>query len=76
MKQTKLFALALLLLALLSTLTACGTKYCTVSGCPKEAARGCNYCYSHKCANTSCKNKGALTNTPYSYCMECIERAQ
>ena len=56
-------------------LTGCGTKYCSVSGCPSESARGSNYCYQHKCANFSCPNKGALIGTPYSYCEECLNRA-
>lgn len=65
----------LLLILVVGTLTGCGTEYCSVSGCPKESAKACDYCYSHKCANFNCTNKGALS-TPYSYCMECVERAQ
>lgn len=50
-----------------------GPEYCSVSGCPKEAARSADYCYQHKCSNYSCTNRAI---DDYSYCMECIERAQ
>lgn len=76
MKKTSLILATILLFGLMAgTLTGCNSKYCSVSGCPAESARGSNYCYSHKCANFSCTNKGAL-NGSYSYCMECVERAQ
>ena len=76
MKKISLILVTVLLLAVfVMTLTGCGSKYCSVSGCPAESASGCNYCYRHKCANFSCDNKGALS-TPYSYCQECINRAR
>lgn len=54
------------------TLTGCGSKYCNVSGCPKESARGANYCYEHKCSNFNCTNQAIES---YSYCKECLNRA-
>lgn len=70
MKRTIL--LTLLLMTLISALfTGCGTKYCAVSGCPKETDYS-DYCIEHKCLNYDCKNRGAGS---YSYCEECIERA-
>jgi len=75
MKKTSLILVVVLLSVLLIGLTGCKEKYCSVSGCPSESAKGSDYCYQHKCANFNCTNKGALS-TPYSYCTECIERAQ
>ena len=46
--------------------------YCKVEHCPTEAAMGSKYCYTHKCDNSSCKNKAVL----YGYCEKCLERAQ
>ena len=67
--------LTTILLIVLSAvaLTGCGSKYCTISGCPKERAYGAKYCHEHKCQNPSCKN---MAISSYSYCRECIERAQ
>lgn len=60
---------------LLLSIAGCGAKYCSVSGCPSERSPlGSVYCTKHKCANTSCKNRGSLTNN-FSYCEECIKRA-
>ncbi len=50
-------------------LTACGNKYCSVSGCPKEHSRYSNYCYEHKCLNSSCNNKATSS---YGYCSKCL----
>ena len=58
---------------MLITLAGCGTKYCTVSGCPKESLHGSDYCYQHKCFNQSCSNRSV---EDYSYCRECFERAK
>jgi len=54
-------------------LTGCGVEYCSVSGCPAEAAKGCDYCYEHKCANYNCTNRGM--GKSYSYCKQCVDRA-
>ncbi len=70
----KFISVALLTVLTASFLTACGhSEYCSVSGCPKESARGADYCYEHKCSNTSCSNKAINS---YSYCKKCIERAK
>ena len=58
-------------IAILS-LCGCGPKYCQEPGCPKESARGSDYCYSHKCWNLSCDNRIASSNS--SYCTECLGR--
>lgn len=69
MKNIIKFTLPIIVLL---SLVGCGTKYCSVSGCPKESAQGANYCYEHKCSNFSCKN---MAIESYSYCRECIERS-
>lgn len=68
-----IMALILLLVATSFTLSGCGIKYCEVSGCPSECSLHSNYCYEHKCANLNCNNEGMGS---YTYCEECIERAQ
>ena len=46
---------------------------CAYGNCPRETHFGNTYCYTHKCANTTCDNK-----KPYgsSYCEECVERGK
>lgn len=74
MKKILLILTVVLLFSIMSiTLTGCGTKYCAVSGCPKESLRSSDYCYQHKCFNQSCSNRSVES---YSYCRECIERAK
>lgn len=72
MKERNLM-LIILLLVFLMGLTGCGTKYCSVAKCPKEAFAHSDYCPEHKCFNSSCKNKAIQS---YSFCLKCIERAQ
>ncbi|MBO4896847.1 MAG: hypothetical protein J5590_00945 [Clostridia bacterium] len=73
----KIFGLTVLSLILSLSITGCGipgshSKYCTVPGCPQESASGADYCYRHKCFNSSCKNRAV---TDYGYCTECLKRA-
>lgn len=63
-----LLALTIMLLCL----SGCYSKYCTVPGCPKESARGADYCYQHKCLNFNCTNRAIKD---YYYCKSCLERA-
>lgn len=71
MKKRVLSILLLNVLTLI-LLTGCGSKYCTIAGCPQEAYAGSNYCVYHKCANSNCKNARAGS---YSYCESCIKRS-
>ena len=70
-RTTKLLIVAVAVLAVFSS---CEPKirYCEVTGCPKEAGRGTDYCYGHKCSNLSCTNKAIET---YFYCEKCIRNA-
>ncbi|MGM9552516.1 MAG: hypothetical protein ACI3XA_09715 [Clostridia bacterium] len=69
----KIIRMALLFTLVLS-ITGCGTgiKYCSVTGCPKEALIGGKYCAEHKCYNPSCPNQAIKS---YSYCEECLDKA-
>ncbi len=73
MRKILVLATVVLFVEVIISLTGCGSKYCKVSGCPSESAMNAKYCYEHKCANQSCKNVGIAS---FSYCEECIERAQ
>ena len=70
-RTTKLLIVAVAVLAVFSS---CEPKirYCEVTGCPKEAGTGSDYCYVHMCLNRSCANKAI---EPYSYCEKCIRNA-
>ena len=69
MKKIIKFVLPVLLVL---SFAGCGSKYCSVTGCPKESASGADYCYEHKCSNFSCTNRAAGS---YSYCRKCLERS-
>ena len=73
MKKTSLILLMVLLSVISICLTGCGMKYCSASGCPKEAFAHSDYCPEHKCFNSSCKNRAIQS---YSYCRKCIEQAK
>lgn len=69
----KKVSLIMLVLILLLSLSGCGTKYCAVSGCPKEALSRSQYCPEHKCYNFSCKNRAI---EGYSFCTQCLDHAK
>lgn len=74
MRKILLFiSVVLLLITSMFTFSGCGSKYCETPGCPSESSLHSDYCYEHKCRNVHCENEGIDS---FSYCEECIERAQ
>ena len=69
MKIRNLLKILLVCITSIIILTGCGNKYCSVDGCPKEHSRYSDYCFQHKCTNSSCNNKGI---SDYYYCSECL----
>ena len=70
MKKIRIGLILLICVMMLFALSACGRKYCSVSGCPRYATSSSNYCASHKCSNHGCNNK-ATSGFPFGYCDKC-----
>ena len=64
-------SLLLLTIILMANLASCGDKYCSVPDCPKEHSRRSDYCFEHKCMNSSCNNRATYS---YGYCSKCLNK--
>lgn len=71
MKTVKIGLVFLICVMMLFVLTACGNKYCSVSGCPRYHLSKSDYCAAHKCSNFGCNNR-ASTDYVFGYCYECL----
>ena len=71
-KTLKKIPALLAILSLTICMFGCKDKYCAVPDCPAESSRFSDYCFEHKCINSSCNNKGVDS---YYYCSKCLNKA-
>ena len=56
-KIVAVIAAALVIFIVLFSVFISSLNNCEVSGCNKNHAKGSDYCYSHKCAKSTCDNR-------------------